>query len=79
MIPVHLKYQIESLENRARTLGADYVKIALFDLDNTLIIGDIGEAVFAHLLADEAPLKCTVGRVSIISSLRRLSSLPSCR
>ena len=59
MIPVHLKYQIESLENRARTLGADYVKIALFDLDNTLIIGDIGEAVFAHLLADEAPLKCT--------------------
>ena len=35
------------------------MKIALFDLDNTLIIGDIGEAVFAHLLADEAPLKCT--------------------
>ena len=59
MIPVHLKYQIESLESRARTLSTDHVKIALFDLDNTLIIGDIGEAVFAHLLADGAPLKCT--------------------
>lgn len=59
MIPVHLKYQIESLENRARTLGTDHVKIALFDLDNTLIIGDIGEAVFAQLLGDGAPLKCT--------------------
>jgi phosphoserine phosphatase len=59
MIPIHLKYQIESLEHRASALGPDRVKIALFDLDNTLLIGDIGEAVFAHLLAEGSPLKCT--------------------
>ena len=59
MIPVHLKYQIESLESRLKASGHDQVKIALFDLDNTLLIGDIGEAVFARLLADGAPLKCT--------------------
>ena len=59
MIPVHLKYQIESLESRLKTFGPDQVKIALFDLDNTLLIGDIGEAVFVRLLADGAPLKRT--------------------
>jgi len=59
MIPVHLKYQIELLENRLKAFGPDQVKIALFDLDNTMLIGDIGEAVFARLLADGAPLKCT--------------------
>jgi len=59
MIPIHLKYQIESLENRIKGFGTDQVKIALFDLDNTLIIGDIGEAVFVRLMADGAPLKCT--------------------
>lgn len=31
-------------------------KIALFDLDNTLLIGDIGDAVFAQLLLDNAPV-----------------------
>ena len=59
MLPIHLKYQIELLENRLKAFGPDQVKIALLDLDNTLIVGDIGEAVFARLLADGAPLKCT--------------------
>ena len=59
MIPVHLKYQVELLEGRLKTLDPKPEKIALFDLDNTLLIGDIGEAVFARLLADGAPLKCT--------------------
>ena len=59
MIPIHLKYQIELLENRLKGFGPDQVKIALFDLDNTLIVGDIGEAVFVRLLADGFPLKCT--------------------
>ncbi|MGA7162023.1 MAG: HAD family hydrolase [Bacteroidota bacterium] len=59
MVPVHLKYQVELLEGRLKTLGSKPEKIAVFDLDNTLLIGDIGEAVFAHLLADGAPLKCT--------------------
>ena len=31
-------------------------RIALFDLDNTLIVGDIGDAVFAQLLIDGFPL-----------------------
>ncbi len=59
MIPVHLKYQITSLESRLQASGHDEMKIALFDLDNTLLIGDIGEAVFARLLTDGASLKCT--------------------
>ncbi len=59
MIPIHLKYQIESLEGRLQALDPGRTKIALFDLDNTLLVGDIGEAVFARLLADGAPLKYT--------------------
>lgn len=35
-------------------------RIALFDLDNTLIDGDIGEAVFAQLLIDGFPLSLTL-------------------
>lgn len=34
-------------------------KIAVFDLDNTLIEGDIGEAVYAQLAADGVPLMVT--------------------
>lgn len=61
MIPLQLKYHLESLETRAQTLGSAHPRIALFDLDNTLLIGDIGEAVFARLLADGARLSCTWG------------------
>jgi len=42
-----------------RTRLADARRIAVFDLDNTLLIGDIGEAVFARLLHDGAKLACT--------------------
>jgi phosphoserine phosphatase len=59
MLPVHLKYQLELLENRAGKLPADRIKIALFDLDNTLLVGDIGEAVFVQLLTNGLSLKCT--------------------
>jgi phosphoserine phosphatase len=34
-------------------------RIAVFDLDNTLIVGDIGDAVFAQLLEDGFPLPLT--------------------
>jgi hypothetical protein len=54
MIPPHLKYHLESLEARAKTKGSAHLRIALFDLDNTLLIADIGEAVFAGLLVDGA-------------------------
>ncbi len=52
MIPLHLRYHVESLETRLRASRTSHPRIALFDLDNTLIIGDIGEAVFAQLLVD---------------------------
>ncbi|HTR81712.1 MAG TPA: HAD family hydrolase [Bacteroidota bacterium] len=61
MISPHIKFQIESLEKRLKVLPNDGLKIALFDLDNTLIVGDIGEAVFARLLADGKKLGCTWG------------------
>jgi phosphoserine phosphatase len=38
---------------------SDKNRIALFDLDNTLIVGDIGDAVFAQLLVDGVPLPLT--------------------
>ena len=34
-------------------------KVAVFDLDGTLLEGDIGEAVFAHLIVSGHPLRVT--------------------
>ena len=34
-------------------------RIAVFDLDNTLLVGDIGNAVFAQLLSEGVPLSLT--------------------
>ena len=31
-------------------------RTAVFDLDNTLLVGDIGNAVFAQLLSEDVPL-----------------------
>lgn len=41
----------DSFKNRAKDLPND--KIAVFDLDNTLLEGDIGDAVFAQLKINE--------------------------
>ena len=41
----------DSFKNRAKGLPKD--KIAVFDLDNTLLEGDIGDAVFAQLKINE--------------------------
>ena len=59
MIPLHLRYHIESLEARVHSPAGFHPKIALFDLDDTLLIGDIGESVFARLLSDGAKMGCT--------------------
>lgn len=56
MISSILIDQLQLLEDRANAERFSMKKIALFDLDNTLIIGDIGEAVFAQLLAGKFPL-----------------------
>ncbi|MCK4762676.1 MAG: haloacid dehalogenase-like hydrolase [Candidatus Aminicenantes bacterium] len=54
-IPPDLLQKIEALESSPQT-GKAGKKIAVFDLDNTLLIGDIGDAVFAQLLLDKAPI-----------------------
>ncbi len=59
MIPLHVRYHLDMAEARARSSGGIQPKIALFDLDNTLLVGDIGEAVFARLLSDGAKMSCT--------------------
>jgi phosphoserine phosphatase len=62
----HSIYQsdvIQGLIEQERRFGRSHLgeqnKIAVFDLDNTLIVGDIGDAVFAQLLIDGFPLSLT--------------------
>lgn len=60
-IPEGLVRRIEALENNIKSRGKGEIaeKIAVFDLDNTLLIGDIGDAVFAQLLLDKFPMPFT--------------------
>jgi len=58
MIPPHLHSQLKMLEARKEGKLSGRRRIAVFDLDNTLLVGDIGEAVFARLLRDGARLAC---------------------
>jgi len=57
-IPKALISKIDAIETftRNRESGEPKDKIAVFDLDNTLLIGDIGDAVFAQLLLDKMPI-----------------------
>jgi phosphoserine phosphatase len=50
--------RIEDLEKIIKQRGEKgrREKIAVFDLDNTLLTGDIGDAVFAQLLLDKTPM-----------------------
>ncbi len=54
-IPNALLQRIEQVENWFNTRSKQEFdrKIALFDLDNTLLVGDCGEALFAQLKIDE--------------------------
>ncbi len=55
-----LKYQILELERLFETTGVpDAARIAVFDLDNTMLVGDIGDAVFAQLAFEGHPLSLT--------------------
>ena len=63
---LHSIYQSEIfqclLEQELRFNGSDFTnkkRIALFNLDNTLIHGNIGDAVFAQLLIDGFSLPLT--------------------
>ena len=53
-IPNDLLRRIEQVENWYNNREQEFDrKIALFDLDNTLLVGDCGEALFAQLKIDE--------------------------
>jgi phosphoserine phosphatase len=51
---------MKSLLEQEQRFGESHLggksRIALFDLDNTLLVGDIGNAVFAQLLSENVPL-----------------------
>ena len=51
---------LESLLNIELRFGESHLggksRVAVFDLDNTLLIGDIGDAVYVQLLSDGFPL-----------------------
>lgn len=53
-------------------------KIAIFDLDNTLIHGDIGEAVFAQLIADGLSLSFTPDVYRVLLELDRQRAYEEC-
>ncbi len=53
VIPRSLVDAVHMLEERHEH---GTVRRAVFDLDNTLLVGDIGEAVFARLLLDKEPV-----------------------
>lgn len=53
IIPNDLMLEVQRIEQLLLRNSHDPTrKIAAFDLDNTLLVGDIGEAVFAQLIAD---------------------------
>lgn len=66
LIPVELMRRINAIESfiKNQTLGPRE-KIAAFDLDNTLLEGDIGEAVFTQLKIDEKEQPVTVTKTII--------------
>jgi phosphoserine phosphatase len=55
MIPPYMLASLEQLDKRTCIMH-DGPRIAVFDLDNTLLVGDIGEAVYAQLLSEDVPL-----------------------
>jgi phosphoserine phosphatase len=64
--PIKIVFQskiLECLLNIEQRFGESHLggknRIAVFDLDNTLLVGDIGNAVFAQLLSEGVPLSLT--------------------
>lgn len=56
---LHRIHQVEEWYNQ-RLKDEDSNKIALFDLDNTLLVGDCGDAVFAQLKINERKKPLTI-------------------
>ena len=59
VVPAQLARELDMMEARVSQSNSSADKIAVFDLDNTLLIGDIGEAVFATMLLREYSLGFT--------------------
>ena len=64
--PIEFVFQskiLECLLNIEQRFGESHLggksRIAVFDLDNTLLVGDVGNAVFAQLLSEGVPLSLT--------------------
>ena len=64
--PRELVFQTDILEcllNIEQRFGESHLggksRTAVFDLDNTLLVGDIGNAVFAQVLSEDVPLSLT--------------------
>jgi len=64
--PIETVFQTDILEcllNIEQQFGESHLggksRTAVFDLDNTLLVGDIGNAVFAQLLSEDVPLSLT--------------------
>lgn len=68
-----VRTHMESLLARKKITPSE--RIAVFDLDNTLLIGDIGEAVFARLKKDEENQFLTIHRRPIPFSWSRYRRL----
>jgi phosphoserine phosphatase len=65
-IPGDLLRRIESVETRFKNRGGRTgKKAAAFDMDNTLLIGDVGYAVFAQLKLDELKAPVTIDKKPI--------------
>lgn len=63
-MPADLSVALDELEGRTATVGKAS-KIAVFDMDNTLLIGDIGDALFAYLKEMEKTAPVTIDRSAI--------------
>jgi phosphoserine phosphatase len=64
--PMEMVFQTDILERLLdieQRFGESHLggksRTAVFDLDNTLLVGDIGNAVFAQLLSEDVPLPLT--------------------
>jgi hypothetical protein len=75
-IAAKLEPIFEFIQSRINTQFRDSSeRIAAFDLDNTLLIGDIGEAVFAQLKKDEEKTFLTIQKKPISLSWSRYCAL----
>jgi phosphoserine phosphatase len=71
-LPIDITESVLQIYRRYESSPTDAVKkVAVFDLDNTLIVGDIGEAVYAQLTADGVPMSMTPDIYQVLLEIER--------